>query len=215
MTEPDAPELTAETAGAGEDPGSEQDLSQGAQAEGATPEPGDGVDWEAEARKWRDLSKKNEARAKENASAAVQLKKIQDKDKSELQLAQEQLAEAQESARTSQENHWRMMAAAMNDLPVDLIDILGSGTEEEIGERAEHLANVINIRAMEIAKSSVEAMGLSWGGDGSAPTAQGAYLAGTAGRPVESMRAGAIPGQGGAPRSPEEAFRQMIAGDLG
>jgi hypothetical protein len=110
-----------------------------------------------------------------------------------------------------------MMAAAMNDLPVEMIDLLGTGTEEEINERAEAMAQVINTKATEIAKRTVEAMGLSWNGESGSgnysSTAQGAFLAGTAGRPVESMRAGAAPGQGGAPRTMEEVFRNMVSGD--
>jgi hypothetical protein len=203
-----------EVAGQGETPEIDQ-AAPDAQVEGETPEPGEGqVDWEAEAKKWQSLSKKNEQRAKENSSAAVQLKKLQDKEKTELQLATERAEEAERRASESESNHHRMMAAAMTDLPVEAIDFLGFGTEEEITERAETLASVINNKAAEIAKRTVEAMGISWDGNGqtgSAPTARGAYeLAGKAGRPVESMRAGGIPSQGGAPRTMEEVFRSMI-----
>jgi hypothetical protein len=199
-------------------PAGDQDLDQGAQGTDDTSGSGEEeVDWKSEAEKWRGLSRKHEQASKQNASAARRLKELEDKDKTELQLAQEQLAEAQQSARDSQENHWRMMAAAMNDLPVEMIDLLGTGTEEEINERAEAMAQVINTKATEIAKRTVEAMGLSWNGESGSgnysSTAQGAFLAGTAGRPVESMRAGAAPGQGGAPRTMEEVFRNMVSGD--
>jgi len=202
----------------GEPTGDDQLVSQDVEGDGDTPESGDDTDWKAEAEKWRGLSRKHERAAKDNSSAARELKKLQDKDKTELQLAMERAEEAERRAAESESNHSRMMAAAMQDLPVEAIDFLGSGTDEEITERAEVLANVINARATEIAKRTVEAMGLSWDGNGqqgSAPTAHGAYeLSRQAGRPVESMRAGGTPAQGGAPRTMEEVFRSMVNQDF-
>lgn len=57
---------------------------------------------------------------------------------------QQKLQEAKESAERELTNlrttNARLMAAATHDIPADLIDLLGSGTEEEINARAELLA---------------------------------------------------------------------------
>jgi hypothetical protein len=208
-------ELAAQ-AGAGDTPPAEDITGQDQadpQGQGDTPDAEPQVDWEAEAKKWQTLSRKHEGRAKENASAAAELKKIQDADKTELQLATERADEAERRATESAANHARVMAAATYDLPVDAIDLLGSGTDDEINNRAMSIATMINNRATEIAKRTVEAMGLAWGGTpGSAPTAQGA--AGLAGRPVESMFAGGAPSPGAQPRTMEEVFRGMIHQDI-
>jgi hypothetical protein len=209
---------TGQAGGDAGEPTGDDLLVQDASSDGGTSEgdAGEAVDWQAEADKWKALARKHEKNARENSTAARDLKRIQDKDKTELQLAQERANEAERRAAESESNHHRMMAAAMMDLPVDAIDFLGAGTEEEISERAEVLSRVINERATEIAKRTVEAMGLSWDGQnggapGSAPTAYGAAeLSRQAGRPIESMRAGGIPSQGVAPRTQEEVFRSML-----
>jgi hypothetical protein len=210
---------------AGQPQGSGQDQSQGApgsddvtsEDQGSDEETGDQPDLASELAHWKAMARKHEARAKDNASAARRLKEIEDANKTDLQRAQERAEEAERRAAESDANHHRMMAAAMHDLPVDLIDVLGSGTEEEIGQRAEAIAQAIDRSATELAKRTVQAMGLAWPGDvvggqpGSAPTAAGAAaLAGN--RPVESMRPGAIPSGNGAATTREGMFREMLAG---
>ena len=49
------------------------------------PDKGDETDWKAEAEKWKGLSRKHEATAKQNADAATKLKDLEDSQKSELQ----------------------------------------------------------------------------------------------------------------------------------
>lgn len=223
-----APEGVAGTAdptgeGAGQPQGEGQDQSQGAPGtEGGTPGTGEGDGGEGQSPEdlasqlahWKAQARKHETRAKANAQAATRLKALEDKDKTELQLAQERAAEAERERDDARMTHARIMAAATHDLPVDLIDDLGAGTAEEIDERAQRFAGVIETRAMEIARQTVQAMGLQWPGTGqpgSAPTAAGAAaIAGMAGRPVESLVAGATPGNGGPPTSKEGVFRGML-----
>src|SRR6516162_2281279 len=93
--------------------------------------------------KWRKESRKWESRAKQNSDAAARLKDIEQKNMTELEKAQAAQREAEERAITAVATHNRVMAAAAHNLPVELIDDLGSGTEEEINERAERFARVI------------------------------------------------------------------------
>ena len=153
---------------------------------------------EAELTKWKELSRKHEARAAKNAEAARRLQEIEDANKTELQKA----VEAQQSAERERDEaittHSRVMAAAANDLPVELIDHLGSGTAEEINEIAELFKHVIETRAGQLAQQ------LLAGGRNGLP-------AGTGARPVESMRMGSAPSNGGTPGTAEDWFRQLLA----
>jgi len=79
------------------------------------------VDWEAEARKWKELSRKNESRMKENAEKARLYDEAQEQGKSELQKAQEAAAKAE-------------AAAAGVDA-----DLLYGSSEEELRASAERL----------------------------------------------------------------------------
>lgn len=54
-----------------------------------------GEDLAAEVEKWKSLSKKNEARAKENATAAKRLRDIEEANKSEAQKAADRVAQAE------------------------------------------------------------------------------------------------------------------------
>jgi hypothetical protein len=74
------------------------------------PETGEGPepDWKAEAEKWKELARKHEARAKENADAAKTLKDVKDQSKSEI----ERLAEAvRESTKRQEETERRAIRA--------------------------------------------------------------------------------------------------------
>lgn len=216
---------------AGQPSGTGQGSSKGASPSAGTA--GDGEDPEAagllggmlendpaklaeEVSKWKSLARKHEATAKQNTAAARRLQEIEDANKTELQKAQDAANAAEERARKAEENHNRVIAAATHDLPVELIDVLGSGTEDEIMARAESIATAVNERAQALAKQIVESMGMQFpaNGNGSATAAGAARMAGMAGtRPVESMRPGATPASGGSPRSREDWFRAMVAGD--
>jgi hypothetical protein len=59
-------------------------------------------DWEAEARKWKALSRKHEGQAKANAAAAGELQRLKDKDKSEAERAADKAANAEGRAATAE-----------------------------------------------------------------------------------------------------------------
>lgn len=151
----------------------------------------------AELEKWKTESRKWEKRSKENSSAASRLKEIEQKNMSELEKAQALAADAEERATTATAMHNRVMAAAAHNLPVELIEDLGSGTEDEINERAERFARVIE----EAVESRIQELtaGNNAGRNG-LPDA----------RPVESMRPGSAPSQGGTPTTPDQWFRQLL-----
>lgn len=148
-------------------------------------------DWKARARQW-------ETRSKANASAAKELADIKKAGMTELEKAQAERDEAQRERDEAQGNHHRVMAAAAHNLPVDLIDDLGSGTEDEINERAERFASAIETRARELTEQAVEAM------------RQGRNGMPMGARPIESLRPGAQPASGGTPATADEWFRQLL-----
>jgi hypothetical protein len=146
-----------------------------------------------DAEKWKQLSRKNEARARENSTAADELKKIRDSQMSEQERLTAQLAEAQETAARERTERLRLVAAASYDLPAEALDLLRGSTEDEINENAERLAALINSRSA--AASS---------------TAEGAAAAARSARPVESLRPGALPaGDARTSNDPNSLFRQM------
>jgi Skp family chaperone for outer membrane proteins len=152
-----------------------------------------------ELEKWRKEARKWEGRSKQNSDAAARLKEIEQQNMSELEKAQAAQRDAEERAATATAMHNRVMSAAANNLPVDLIDYLGSGTEEEINETAEVFARVIEEtvqqRVNEILASNASRNGQPMSGA----------------RPVESMRPGSAPASGGTPTSPDEWFRQLLS----
>lgn len=82
----------------------------------------------------------------------------------------------------------RLMAAATHNIPADLIELLGSGTDEEIGARAQLLAEKL--------AASPEAQRPTPGSR----------------RPVESLTAGGRPADD-APADPNAMFRAMLRRD--
>lgn len=94
------------------------------------------VDWEAEARKWKELSRKNEARMKENAEKARLYDEAQEQGKSELQKAQEAAAKAEARAAAMEAEAMRAKVAAATGVDADL---LSGSSEEELRASAERL----------------------------------------------------------------------------
>lgn len=208
--------------GAGQPQGDGQRQDPAAQPDGATSGAADGSDdggqedLAAQLAHWKAQARKHEARAKDNAKAAAEWQKQQDANKTELQRAQEAQQAAERERDEARGMHARIMAAATHDVPVDLIDLLGTGTAEEIGERAEMLSSTIRAEAMAIARQTVEAMGYTWPGNGqsgTAPTAAGAARA--SGRPVESLAGGTSPQHGTQPVTSDEWFRDMVSQSRG
>lgn len=94
------------------------------------------TDWEAEARKWKDLSRKNEARAKDNAEKARLYDKAQEEGKSELQKALESVQKAEARAAALEAQVLRAKVAAAKGVDADL---LAGSTQEELEESADRL----------------------------------------------------------------------------
>lgn len=94
------------------------------------------VDWEAEARKWKELSRKNESRMKENAEKARLYDEAQEQGKSELQKAQEAAAKAEARAAAMEAEALRVRVAAATGVDADL---LSGSSEEELRASAERL----------------------------------------------------------------------------
>lgn len=158
-------------------------------------EGGSEPDYKAEAAKWKALSRKNETRAKENATAAQKLAEIEQAQMSEVEKANARAQAAEERASAAEQQHFRTMAVAKYDLDPELIDDLGSGTEDEIDARAERLAAIINRR--------VEAAG------GQAPV-NGGVGPQFRTRPVESLRPGGAPAGDNRPKNSNDMFRDLI-----
>ena len=94
------------------------------------------VDWEAEARKWKELSRKNESRMKENAEKARLYDEAQEQGKSELQKAQDAAAKAEARAAAMEAEAMRAKVAAATGVDADL---LSGSSEEELRASAERL----------------------------------------------------------------------------
>ena len=97
------------------------------------------TDWQAEAEKWKGITLKAEARANANADAARKLKEIEDRDLSDLQKAQRDLAEATTRAEAAEKAHMRSQVALAKGIPADLVDTLSGGTLDELNSHADRL----------------------------------------------------------------------------
>lgn len=123
--------VDAPSAEAGGDAPAAQDASAAAAEDTAKQ-----VDWEAEARKWKELSRKNESRMKENAEKARLYDEAQEQGKSELQKAQEAAAKAEARAAAMEAEAMRAKVAAATGVDADL---LSGSSEEELRASAERL----------------------------------------------------------------------------
>lgn len=85
------------------------------------------TDWQAEAVKWKALSRQNEAQAKANADKARQYDAIEEANKTELQKAQDALAAAQQAAEEANLRAIRADVARTTGVPPELL----TGTDEE------------------------------------------------------------------------------------
>ena len=172
-------------------PAAQPEPQQAAAPSGAQPEP---TDWEAEASKWKSLARKHENqhlsalgfKSKDEIDqlrqAADKYREVEDAQKTELQRATDRAVGLEQKLAGLQSANARLMAAATHNIPPDLIDLLGSGTDEEINARAEALAE----RLKPAAPSPT-------------PASQ---------RPVESLTPGAAPSSG-APVTADDWIRRM------
>jgi hypothetical protein len=122
--------------------------------------------------------------------AEAQLQQYVDRDKTDLQKAQEAAQKYQQELTATRVANARLMAAATHNLPPDAIDLLGDGTDEEIDARAKLLAEMIAAAAP--APASAEPAKQA-----PAPT-----------RPVESLVPGAKPASE-QPENPNAWLRRM------
>ena len=100
-------------------------------------------DWQAEAEKWKKLSRENEARAKQNATAAQRLAEIEETQKTAEQKAEERTRAAEQTATTASAETARLRVAIAKGLPADLVDRLVGATPEELAEDADRLMALI------------------------------------------------------------------------
>lgn len=183
----------AEAVAAGQIPAqaATQQPSQGKTGEGKT----EATDWEAEALKWKALSRQHERqhltalgfKSKDEIDqlrqAAQKYAEFEDTQKTELQRATERAQSVEQQLADLQATNARLMAAATHNIPPDLIDLLGSGSADEINARAEALAERLKAAAPAVA-----------------PAQQ---------RPVEALTPGAATASGATTASPDEWIRRM------
>ncbi|MGW2223789.1 hypothetical protein [Streptomyces formicae] len=153
------------------------------------------TDWESEATKWKALSRQHENKhlaalgfkSKDEIDqlrqAAQKYAEFEDTQKSELQRANERATGVEQQLAELRSTNARLMAAATYNIPPDLIDLLGSGGDEEINARAEMLAERLKAAAP--------------------PPAA------TQHRPVESLTPGAATASGSAEATPDQWIRRM------
>lgn len=168
----------------------------------ATPDPSKALAAaQAEAKKWRELSRKTEAQAKKGAEAQKKLAEIEEANKTEAQKLADRAAAADQRAAAAELKYHRTLAAATYGLPPGLINSIAGATEDEINESAETLAASINERVAELAAAQSATATANGGSRGT--------------RPVESMRPGAIPAGAaqGASTNPNDAFRRLLSGE--
>lgn len=100
--------------------------------------------------KWKKQARDNEKRAKENAAAAAELAKIKEGQKSDNEKAAEAAAQARREADEAKAEAVRWRVAAVHHVSEENFDLLGTGTEEEITERAKRVG------ALEAAKVELD-----------------------------------------------------------
>jgi hypothetical protein len=157
----------------------------------------------AQIKHWQKTAQRHERTARNNSEAAAKLRELEDASKSELQKAVEAREAAERERDAVRAEHTRSLAAATHDLDPELTDYLGTGTDEEINDRAEQLAGIIKSAAERLAEQMVEQMSQN-GGRASGGARRG--------RPVETMRPGAAP-TGSSAASANDMFRQLLTGD--
>lgn len=162
------------------------------------PAPEEETDWEAEVSKWKSLARSHERKhlsalgftskdeIEELRTAAQKYREVEDAQKSEIQRANERAQGVEQELADLRSTNARLLAAAAHNIPADLLDLLGSGSDEEIASRAELLAQRLKAAAPQ----------------------PPAAAPGGAQRPVESLTPGAAP-PGTEPASTDDWLRRM------
>ncbi|HLR94114.1 MAG TPA: hypothetical protein VK053_06295 [Jiangellaceae bacterium] len=127
MSESDNTEQAAGTEGTSTDEGQD-----------AAPDTGTGSAGDVD--KWKAIARKHEQRAKENADKAKEYDAYVESQKSESQKLTDAQKAAEARATAAEADAARLRAALEHGLSKDDLDLLGSGTADEITQRAERLA---------------------------------------------------------------------------
>lgn len=117
------------------------------------------TDWEAEAAKWKRLSRENEARAKSNAEKAKKFDEVEAANRTELEKVQARAEELEAKVREAT----RAAVAASHGVPAELVTGV---TEEEMTASAETLKQ--------------------WRGEHAVPVGSGVDAAGKRGEPLNT-----------------------------
>lgn len=188
-----AGQIPAQVPAASPAPQPVQQPAAGAQG-GVQGKPAEPADPEAELAKWKALARQHENKhlaalgfkskdeIEQLRTAAEKYREFEDAQKTELQRANERAQSVEQQLNDLRATNGRLMAAATHNIPPDLIDLLGSGTDEEINARAEALAG--RLKAV------------------TSPPAAASQ------RPVESLTPGAAPSSA-APASADDWIRRM------
>ena len=162
---------------------------------------------QAEAQRWRNWARKHEDKVKELTPAAARLAEIEEASKTEAQKLADRATAAEQRAAEADARYHRTMAAASYGLPRALMSSITGSTEEEANASAEALAAAFNdavdkaaqARAGELASAVTAAA--NGGNGGGAARGQ---------RPVEAMRAGALPAGATVPGNANDWMRQAF-----
>ena len=128
---------------------------------------------------------------KQLSEIRTELAQYRDAEKTELQKAQEAAKRYEQELTTTRVANARLMAAAVHNLPPDLIDLLGDGTEDEIDARAKLLAEKLAAAAPPLPAEEPK------------PAASAAST-----RPVESLTPGGKPASA-EPEDPNSWLRRL------
>lgn len=97
-------------------------------------------DLSSEVEKWKALARKNEQRAKENSEKALRLDELEEATKTEQQKLADAAELARKEAAETATELAKLRAAVKHGLNDEDLELLGTGTPEEIEGRAERLA---------------------------------------------------------------------------
>lgn len=162
--------------------------------------------------RWKTSSRRHEERNRTLKPAADELQEL----KAASQTDQEKLAEAIRRGDGLQAKLDRLEVATAFGLDVsetsEVLDLLGTGTREELEVRAERLAKLVN-SGQKAPEGEGDGNGNGRGGYRTPEEAAAAAGIGRGRRPVEGLRAGGTPGNGtsgGPNESGNDLFRGLL-----
>jgi hypothetical protein len=137
---------------------------------------------------WKRRSRENERRARENATAAKRLAELEESRKTDQEKAAERASKAEQEAREARLDSLRYRAAVKHGIGEDAFDLLGSGEEDEITERAKRVGGLLAAaKERDGLKAEVDRLTAE-----NEALREGKPVPAT-GRPVEQLQPGATP----------------------